>query len=78
MPARISCVCIDAVEPRPVADSWAVVLGWEVVEDSDEGISLASPGGDMPTLDIVPVSEGEQMKNRSSFDDAESEIVGEL
>jgi hypothetical protein len=55
-----------------------VVLGWEVVEDSDEVISLASPGGDMPTLDIVPVPEGEQMKNRLSFDDPESEMVGEL
>jgi len=54
MPVRISCVCIDAVEPRHVADFWAAVLGWEVVEDSGEGISLASPGRDQPTLDILP------------------------
>lgn len=60
MPARISCVCIDAVDPHPVADFWAAVLGWEVVEDSDEGISLASPSGDRPTLDIVPVPEGKR------------------
>ena len=26
MPARISCVCIDAVEPRPVADFWSLPL----------------------------------------------------
>jgi hypothetical protein len=68
MPARISCVCIDAVEPRPVADFWAAVLGWEVVEDGDEGISLASPGGEGPTLDILPVPEGKQMKNRLHLD----------
>ncbi len=61
-------MCIDAVEPRPVADFWAAVLGWEVVEDSDEGISLASPGGDVPTLDILPVPEGKQMKNRLHLD----------
>jgi catechol 2,3-dioxygenase-like lactoylglutathione lyase family enzyme len=68
MPARISCVCIDAVEPRRVADFWAAVLGWEVVEDGDEGISLASPGGDVPTLDILPVPEGKQVKNRLHLD----------
>jgi catechol 2,3-dioxygenase-like lactoylglutathione lyase family enzyme len=68
VPARISSVCIDAVEPRPVADFWAAVLGWEVVEDSDEGISLASPGGNNPTLDILPVPESKQMKNRLHLD----------
>jgi predicted enzyme related to lactoylglutathione lyase len=68
MPARISCVCIDAVEPRPVADFWAAVLGWDVVEDGDEGISLASPSRDLPTLDILPVPEAKQMKNRLHLD----------
>jgi hypothetical protein len=68
MPARISCVCIDGVEPRPVADFWAAVLGWEVVEDGDERISLPSPGGDVPTLDIVPVPEGKQMNSRLCLD----------
>lgn len=67
MPARISCVCIDAVEPRPVADFWAAVLGWDVVEDGDEGISLAS-GRNLPTLDILPVPETKQMKNRLHLD----------
>jgi catechol 2,3-dioxygenase-like lactoylglutathione lyase family enzyme len=68
MPARISCVCIDAVEPRPVAEFWAAVLGWEVVEDSDEGISLASPGRGMPMLDILPVPDAKQVKNRVHLD----------
>jgi hypothetical protein len=68
MPARISCVCIDAVEPRPVAEFWAAVLGWEVVEDSEEGISLAPPGGNLPTLDILRVPEAKQVKNRLHLD----------
>ena len=68
MPARIACLCIDAVDPRPVAEFWTVVLGWEVVEDTDEGISLASPGGGMPTMDIVPVPDGKQTKNRVHLD----------
>jgi hypothetical protein len=68
MPVRISCVCIDAVNPRPVADFWAAVLGWEVVEDDDGGISLASPGRDLPTLDILAVPEAKEVKNRLHLD----------
>jgi catechol 2,3-dioxygenase-like lactoylglutathione lyase family enzyme len=70
MPARISCVCIDAVDPRPVADFWSAVLGWDVVEDSDEGISLAPPAGGLPTLDILvlAVPEAKRVKNRLHLD----------
>jgi hypothetical protein len=69
MPARISSVCIDAVEPRRLADFWAAVLRWDVVEDGDEGIiSLASPARELLTLDIVPVPETKQAKNRLHLD----------
>ena len=68
MPSRISCVCIDALSPHRVAEFWAAVLGWEVVEDSDEGISLASPTRDLPTLDILPVPEAKEVKNRLHLD----------
>lgn len=68
MSARICCVCIDAVEPRPVAEFWAAVLGWEIAEHADDVISLASPGRDLPLLDIVAVPEGKQMKNRLHLD----------
>lgn len=68
MAVRISCVCIDAVDPRPVAEFWSAVLRWDVVEEGDEGISLASPAGDQPTLDILVVPEGKQVKNRLHLD----------
>jgi hypothetical protein len=68
MPARISCVCIDAVEPHLVAAFWAAVLQWDVVEDADDYISLASPARDLPTLDILPVTEAKQVKNRLHLD----------
>ena len=68
MTARISSVCIDAVDPRAVADFWATVLGLDVVEDGDGGISLASPDRDLPALDILPVPEAKQMKNRLHLD----------
>lgn len=68
MPARISCVCIDALEPRVVADFWAAVLGWAVVEEGEEGITLASPDRDLPMLDILAVPEGKKVKNRLHLD----------
>jgi Glyoxalase-like domain len=68
MAVRMSCVCIDAVEPRPVADFWAAVLGWEVAEEGDDGISLASPAGDLPTVDILVVPEAKAVKNRLHLD----------
>jgi predicted enzyme related to lactoylglutathione lyase len=68
MAARISCMCIDAVEPRPVADFWSAVLGWEVVEEEEDGISLASADGDLPTLDILRVPQSKQGKNRLHLD----------
>jgi hypothetical protein len=68
MSVRISCVCIDAVHPRSVAEFWAAVLGWDIVEDSDEGISLASPARDLPSLDILTVPEAKQVKNRLHLD----------
>ena len=68
MPVRISCVCIDAIDPRTVADFWSAVLGWEVVEDGDEIISLASASGDLPTLDILQVPDAKRVKNRLHLD----------
>ena len=68
MPARIACICIDSTDPGPLSDFWSEVLGWDVVEDSDEGVSLAPPGGGLPTLDILPVPEAKAVKNRLHLD----------
>jgi predicted enzyme related to lactoylglutathione lyase len=68
MQVHISSMCLDAVDPRAVAGFWTAVLGWEVVEDSDQGVSLASPNRDFPLLDILPVPEAKQAKNRLHLD----------
>ena len=68
MAARLSSVCIDAVDPRPVADFWSAVLGWEVVEEDDSGVSLGPPGGGMPTLDVLRVPDAKKVKNRLHLD----------
>jgi predicted enzyme related to lactoylglutathione lyase len=68
MPVQISSVCLDAVDPRSLADFWIAVLGWEIVEDDDGGLSLASPDRDLPRLDICRVPEAKQVKNRLHLD----------
>ena len=68
MAARISSVCIDARDPRHLGSFWMAVLGWEMVEDGDAGVSLASPGRDLPALDILPSTETKQVKNRLHLD----------
>ena len=68
MPVQISSVCLDAVDPRRLAEFWVAVLGWGVAEDDDGGVSLASPDRDLPRLDICRVPEVKQVKNRLHLD----------
>lgn len=68
MPSRIAVLAVDAVEPEVVADFWCAVLGWQVVEASDEGISIAPSDGTWPTIDILQVSGGKTLKNRLHLD----------
>jgi hypothetical protein len=51
-----------------LAEFWIAVLGWVVVEQDDDGVSLAAPGTRMPTLDILKVPEGKTVKNRLHLD----------
>ncbi len=66
--SRIACVCIDSVDPFPLAKFWMAVLGWVIVDRDDTGVSLAGPGTRMPTLDILKVPEGKAVKNRLHLD----------
>jgi predicted enzyme related to lactoylglutathione lyase len=69
MPSRIAVIAIDAVNPRLVAEFWCNVLGWQVVDEDDEGvISIASPDGEWPTIDVVGVAERKAVKNRLHLD----------
>ena len=68
VPSRIAVVAVDATNPRVVADFWCEVLGWQVAEESDDGISIQSPDGAWPAIDVLPVPEGKTVKNRLHFD----------
>lgn len=68
MVSRLSVVAIDAVAPERVADFWCAVLGWQVVEQDEEVISIGSADGSGPSIDVLRVPEAKQVKNRLHFD----------
>jgi hypothetical protein len=68
VPSRIAVLAVDAVNPKVVADFWCDVLGWRIVEESDEGISIAPADGAWPTIDVLPVPERKTVKNRLHLD----------
>jgi hypothetical protein len=66
--SRIAVITIDAREPRRIADFWAAVLGWRVVEEDHQGVSIAPADSSWPTIDVVQVPEGKAVKNRIHLD----------
>jgi hypothetical protein len=47
---------------------WADALGWQIVDEDDEGIELGNPNGAKPTLLFLNVPEGKTVKNRLHLD----------
>lgn len=68
MTSRIAAVAIDAHDPRKVAEFWAAVLDWKIVEESEGVVSIAPVDAAWPTIDVVPVPEPKTVKNRLHFD----------
>jgi predicted enzyme related to lactoylglutathione lyase len=68
MTSRFAALAVDALQPRVVADFWCAVLGWQVVEDDEEGISIAPFDGAWPTIDVLRVPERKTVKNRLHLD----------
>jgi hypothetical protein len=68
MTSRLTNIVIDATEPMLVADFWCSVLGWEIIEQSDEWVSIAAVDRAGPVIDVVPVPDGKIRKNRVHLD----------
>jgi hypothetical protein len=68
MVSRIAVIAIDAVEPQVVADFWCAVLGWTVLEEDADGLSIGPPDGSWPTIDVFAVPERKTVKNRLHLD----------
>src|SRR3954470_23895315 len=68
MTSAFAVLAIDAHAPRRIADFWAAVLGWRVVDESDGLVSIAPADARWPTIDVVPVPEAKTVKNRLHLD----------
>ncbi|SDS68842.1 VOC family protein [Actinoplanes derwentensis] len=68
MTSRIATIAIDALDAPRVAEFWMAVLGWRIVEDDGEVLSIGPPAGAGPTIDVVRVTERKTAKNRLHLD----------
>jgi predicted enzyme related to lactoylglutathione lyase len=70
---RFQSVCIDAVDPAPIAQFWSQALGWEITfRDADE-FELQPPAGSpergvVPDLLVLRVPDQKTGKNRLHID----------
>jgi catechol-2,3-dioxygenase len=68
VPSRIAAIALDAQQPQRLADFWCAVLGWQVLEQDDSGVSIGAADGSWPTMDLLAVPEGKAVKNRLHLD----------
>jgi predicted enzyme related to lactoylglutathione lyase len=68
MTSRLASICIDAADPLSVAQFWCTVLGWEITEELDWGVSIAPINRRWPSIDIISVTDSKLHKNRLHLD----------
>jgi catechol-2,3-dioxygenase len=68
VPCKFTELVIDSADPRRLADFWAAVLGYTILDASDEGVEIGAGAGTQPTLVFVPVPESKTVKNRVHID----------
>ena len=61
-------VTFDCAEPERVARFWCAVLGWQVVDEDAEVITIAAADRSWPMIDVVTVPEAKVVKNRLHLD----------
>ncbi|OOC54147.1 MULTISPECIES: VOC family protein [Nocardiopsis] len=68
MGSRIQVIAIDAIDIKTVAAFWSRVLDWPIVEEVEDGISLAPADGATPEIEVFSVPERKTVKNRLHLD----------
>ena len=59
---------VDCADVRAQGRWWAQALGWDIVEENDDGMEIRNPDGSKPTLMFLTVPEGKVVKNRLHLD----------
>ncbi|WP_435112154.1 VOC family protein [Nocardiopsis synnemataformans] len=68
MGSRICVIAIDAADAEAVAAFWSRVLDWPIVEEAEDGFSLAPHTGADLGVDVFAVPERKSIKNRLHLD----------
>ncbi len=66
MSSRVAVLVIDARDVEAVAEFWCRVLGYDVVERDEGGVSIDGAHG--PAIDVLPVPDAKPVKNRLHLD----------
>jgi predicted enzyme related to lactoylglutathione lyase len=70
MTYQLFALCFDASGPRPLAEFWSGVLGWEIAEDPDvhDGVMLLPADDTGFRISFLPSREPKVRQNRMHFD----------
>ncbi len=64
----VAAVVADCAVPAAVAGFWALATGWEPTHSIADGVSLRSPRGVGPFLELLPSTDAKAVKNRVHLD----------
>ena len=67
----VDTLSVDCAAPRRLAEWWAQVLGWQVLEDEDpddDEVAIGDPASSPLTLLFLQVPEAKTIKNRLHLD----------
>ena len=68
MTSHLFAVCFDATDPLGLARFWSGVLGWEMVDDPDDVITLVPSNDTGFRIDFAPTQEQKSGQNQMHFD----------
>jgi predicted enzyme related to lactoylglutathione lyase len=68
MASHLIAVCFDAHDPLRLATFWAGVLGWEIVDDPDDVVTLEPNDGTAYRIDFAQTQEQKSGQNQMHLD----------
>ena len=78
MGSRWYTVVVDATDPARLARWWAEVLGYQIIDEDSDEVSIAPDKTSYPNLIFLLVPDAKTVKNRLHFDlnpdDQEAEV----
>ena len=68
MTTHLIAVCFDANDPLGLARFWSGVLGWEITDDPDEGVTIVPNDDTGFRIDFLPTENPKTGQNQIHFD----------